>query len=448
MVGQDHVEHRDLVDDDQVGGEGLPGVVLEAPGPGLPAQEAVHGARLAARRLRQPLGGAAGRRREEHARPCRLGELDDQAHDGGLAHARTAGQERDRFAQEPVHGGALVSVQLDRGVPLRGPYAVGVGERVDGRCLEQPAQVGRQSGLRRVVHRQVDQLAVGLDRVVADHLALAGELRQVVGEDGGRRRQPQELGRLLEERVALRVRVTRVGAAQQGEQEARAAPFGRVLGQAQVAGRAVRGVEADAPDAAREEVGVGAQAFLRVGAVAPAHGLDLGAVEAQAEEERRELLGALVGAQGARELGPGALLQAGDPVEDGRFRADPGEGVRAQALDDALRQGGADAAEGARGQVADEPGPFERHQLLQLREVELAPVLRVGLPGAHAADALALEGQGGRPDGRHPAPEQPLGIGEAAFGAHPQDGIAGLGVAVGDPLDDALEGGRALRVAP
>jgi len=60
VVRQRDVEHRDLVDDDQIGFERVLGIVQPALGLGVVAEQAVHGLRLTPGRFREALGGATG----------------------------------------------------------------------------------------------------------------------------------------------------------------------------------------------------------------------------------------------------------------------------------------------------------------------------------------------------------------------------------------------------
>ena len=60
MVGQQQVEHRGLVDDGYVGGQGVGLVDVEAVGAGLELEQAVDGHGLGAGGLGEALGRAAG----------------------------------------------------------------------------------------------------------------------------------------------------------------------------------------------------------------------------------------------------------------------------------------------------------------------------------------------------------------------------------------------------
>ena len=95
LVGQDHVDHRGLVHDDQVGVEWRG----SASNSGLPArpqlQQAVDGGRFVAGQFGQPLGGAAGRGGQHDLGSLGPGQRHDRTHREALPAARPAGQHRD-----------------------------------------------------------------------------------------------------------------------------------------------------------------------------------------------------------------------------------------------------------------------------------------------------------------------------------------------------------------
>ena len=110
-----HVEHRGLVDDEEVGRQRI---VVAAPEraarPALalllrlaPLEQAMHRLRAAPGRFGQPLGGAARRRGEHHAPFGLLPGLHERAHDGGLAGAGSAGDDDDAGLAAAGDGASL-----------------------------------------------------------------------------------------------------------------------------------------------------------------------------------------------------------------------------------------------------------------------------------------------------------------------------------------------------
>ncbi len=100
VVGEHRVEHRRLVDDQQVGRERVLAVAVELPGLRVELEQPVEGGRLGAGGLGHALGGAAGGGGEQHALALLLQDLDDAAHQRRLAGAGAAGDHQ-HLARQP-----------------------------------------------------------------------------------------------------------------------------------------------------------------------------------------------------------------------------------------------------------------------------------------------------------------------------------------------------------
>ena len=115
MVHHFHVEHRDFIDDDQVGRQQLGFVVFKDLNPSLTTvgdEQTVNGFGLALRRFGQALGGPPGRRTEEDAQPFLFGQADDGLDDSRLARPGTAGDDRHARFQRFFDGFALLIGQF------------------------------------------------------------------------------------------------------------------------------------------------------------------------------------------------------------------------------------------------------------------------------------------------------------------------------------------------
>ena len=176
--GQPHVEHRRLVDDEEVGVDRVGRPARRALAR-HPFEQAVDGRRLGARALGEPPCRLAGRRAQPHAHAMRAQHVDERPHDRGLAGPRTAGEDR-----QPVLDRALDGRPLRVGRHERPPHRTAQRAHLQRRrALEQRAHPLGQPRLGPVQRRPADQL--GLD----DDLAARGQL--VDGVIGVRAQQPR-----------------------------------------------------------------------------------------------------------------------------------------------------------------------------------------------------------------------------------------------------------------
>ena len=92
MIGQDEVEHRDLIDDDQVCRQGVVLVVAEAAFGRIELEQAVQCLGRPAGGLLQALGRPARRRTQSHGVAIGLRQRHDGAQRGRLADTRATRQ--------------------------------------------------------------------------------------------------------------------------------------------------------------------------------------------------------------------------------------------------------------------------------------------------------------------------------------------------------------------
>ena len=112
LVGQQHIQHRGLVDHHQVGVQGMVAVKGGVP-TRAQLQQPVQGGRLQPGQLRQAFGGPTGRRGQHHLGSLGAGQGDDGAHGVALAAARPAGQHRHPLGQRQPHRRGLLGGQRD-----------------------------------------------------------------------------------------------------------------------------------------------------------------------------------------------------------------------------------------------------------------------------------------------------------------------------------------------
>ena len=109
--GEADVEHRALVDDKEIGLQGVVLVALEAAV--LPLEQAMDSPRLAADDLAHPLRRPAGGGRQQYRQAHRLEQADDDQRGGGLTAAGTTGQHRTALLGDPPHRQGLLVAEGD-----------------------------------------------------------------------------------------------------------------------------------------------------------------------------------------------------------------------------------------------------------------------------------------------------------------------------------------------
>ena len=149
-VHQRHVDHRDLVHDQQVALERVLLVALEAALGRVGLEQAVQGPGLEPGGLAQPLGRPAGGRRQGDGRRLGLEDLEDGVDQRGLADARPAGDHQHLRAQRQPHRLPLALGQADPGLPLDpGDRLLRVDRRPGRAACAEPDAAARRCPARR-----------------------------------------------------------------------------------------------------------------------------------------------------------------------------------------------------------------------------------------------------------------------------------------------------------
>ncbi len=172
--GELGVEHGRLVDDDEVGLDGIVPVTREGPGGSLRLQQAVQRARGPVAQLLQPLGRPAGRRGQGDPRAGCLREAYNRGHGSALARPRSAG----KHAHADVESGAgRVQLALVKARQDRGKIFLGV---IPGRVL------------RAVISGDLGRVELPGPVVVdaVDAVQTVEHVRMGIRPRGGRRRRP------------------------------------------------------------------------------------------------------------------------------------------------------------------------------------------------------------------------------------------------------------------
>ena len=117
-VHQWHVDHRRLVDHEQVARQRLLPIPLEAARPRIDLEQTVDGLRLAASALAEPLGCTSGRRRQRDLDALGAEHLEDRVDQRGLADTRAAGDDQDLREQSQPERCALALGERDAGSGL------------------------------------------------------------------------------------------------------------------------------------------------------------------------------------------------------------------------------------------------------------------------------------------------------------------------------------------
>ncbi len=117
---QHDIDHRGLVDDQQVAVERVVAVALEAAALGVDLEQPVDGLGLEAGRLGHALGGAAGGRAEQELHALGREDPQDRVDDGGLADAGAAGDD-EHFGDQRQADRGLLAVGERQAGPLLDP---------------------------------------------------------------------------------------------------------------------------------------------------------------------------------------------------------------------------------------------------------------------------------------------------------------------------------------
>ena len=125
MVHQQQINHRDLVDDDEIHFKRVVFIALKDAIPGIVFKQAVDRLRRLSRALGNPFGGAPGRRCQGKAH---LGASKDRKHgleQRRLARSRPARDHQDLFVQRSLCCVNLICVELnERGTKQLGAHQI------------------------------------------------------------------------------------------------------------------------------------------------------------------------------------------------------------------------------------------------------------------------------------------------------------------------------------
>jgi hypothetical protein len=410
------VDHRGLVDDEDVEVERLGERPREAGSGRLDAEQAVQGRGLGAGGLREAARGASGGCGERDAAALADEHVEQQPHDRGLADARPAGDDREPRAEGQLEGAPLIGREREPAA-LLGVHDRGRRRERDERRgrVEQRAHARGQRALGR------EQLGP-VDEAVVEHAPLLDAGRQHLAH---RQLVDLEEGRgLLDEQLRRQPDVALLGRASEQVGQARGDALRRVGLVPEPACEQVGRAEADAPDLLGEPPGVVAHDLDRALAVGAPDALRESRPQpVLLEEDERRRRRALLLQLGEDEPGL-AAPQPGHGVEQARVALEALEHVGAERVDDALGGLGADALDAPAAEEADQAAPTRGRPQLAALDLDLPPVGRMARPAAAQAQGVALD------DARHRADD---GDGLAAvLGLEPRDRVAVVLVAEGD----------------
>ena len=427
LVREDDVHHRYLVDDHEVGIEGLVESVAEASGGRLELEEPVDRGRLEAGGFREPLRGPAGRRAEAGAHPLRAHDVEHRVDDGGLPDPGAAGDDGDPLADRAGHRFALRARELDAHPLLRPRDRL---LRIDvpprgAAAGEQAAEVARRAALGPLQDGEVDP---GVPVAHLVHELVVGELAGERPFDD-LRIDLEQLGGGFDEGSPFAGAVPLAGELLEHVADPRPGAGDRVGIEPEGLRNRVGGAEADATHVEGEPVGVLADAVHRLVPVEPVDPDRPGRSHSVRLQEDHDLADRLLlspcGDHPALALrsDPGKLAEALGVVLDDL------EDLRAEHAHELRREVGADAPDHPRAEVLLDAFEGARRDHPQVFRPELEPVPSVVDPGPGRLHELAGTDRHGGPDhgDRLAAPG----------GVHPQHAETGFLAVEGDPLDGA-----------
>ena len=384
--GELGVQHRGLVDDHEVGRERVLGVGGEAAFERVELEQAVDRRGLHARGFGHALRRAAGRRAQRHAHALGPEDVAEGLEDGRLTRAGSAGEDGDFVLQRHEHAGRLGGREGEAGAGL-GPFDGLVGD--DGRQARRRGEEALDRGgdglLGLLLEAELHEAHAA--RGEHAHGVFLHQLAQAVVDD--RLVDLEELGGLLEQAFVGEGAVAFAFEFLERVQDAGVDALRAGGGQAEVARDLVRGLEADAFDFAADAVRFGGEDFLRVLAV----GLD----DADAEG-----VGHAVGLQEDHDLAQGLLVvprgldglraagaDAVDFAEAARLVGDDVEGADAEAGDDLVGVGLADALDEAAAEVFADAVDGGGQARAERAHAQLRAVRGMAFPVTADVDGLA-----------------------------------------------------------
>jgi hypothetical protein len=445
LVGQQHIQHGGLVDHHQVGVQGMVavkgGISTRAQ-----LQQPMQGRGLQPGQLPKALGSPPGRRGQQDPGPFGKSQGHDRPHRVALATARPAGQHRHPLGQGQADRRLLLRRQGHAGRPAQPVqrdcpvHRLGPGQPI-GRVLQQAQQPGGQRTLGPVERDQPDRPPRSLPDVwghggsregLGDHALLGHQLLQAASGELGV--DVEQLGCLGDQLGLGQVAVAVLSRLRQGELQAGPDPLGAVVRDAQAAGELVGGLEPDPPHVGGQPIRLPADnldGVVAVGLVDP-HPKRGG--HPHPLQEDHDLLDGLLLGPGGGDHGGALGAEPRDLDQPARPLLDHLQGGRAEVVHDPLGHPGPDPLDQPRAQVAADSLDGCRQDGGVGLDLELTAVL--GMAGPPAPQAQALPGL--RSQQRTDHGQQITGT----SGRHASDGVAGLLVGVGDPLQHRVQGRR------
>ncbi len=383
---QQHVHHRRLVDHEQVAGERIRLVALEAAVLRVGLQQAVDGLRLDARGLGQALRRPTRRGAEGDVDALRHQHLQDGVHQRGLADARAAGDHQGLVRHSQAQGLALARRQGEAAAAFQPGNSLVDIEGGPGRfAAHQGLQALRDVALGPVQAGEEDAAALP-ERV--SHHGILGEFERQRGREAVGRHLEQ-FGTGAQQVVLRQAAVAVVHGLGQGVADAGAHPHHGIPGDAELGRDLVGRLEADAAYVAREPVRIFADhrhGLGAVGLVDPHRPRRADAVGMQEQHDLAHHL--LLGPAGGDMSGP-HRADAFHLAQAGRVDLDDVEHRLAEGLHQPLRVGRTDAADHARAEVALDALDRRRRRCLEEVGSELQAVRAVVGPGTGSLNPFA-----------------------------------------------------------
>ena len=422
-VHQRHVYHAHLIHDDQVIDEGI---VLVADESLLRVvfEEPMDGACVGAGGLRHALGGSARRRSQGVGHAHARKGVGDAADDGGLARAGAAGDDHHPRIQGLSYGNALAFGQGEMQIPfILGHVPERIGHGRFGKLYQLLGDGPLEAG-------DIGQE----DALLLAHILLhKGAFRQhgVHGVGQQLRIHPKQTAAFDDQFIVRKIGVAVFGTGVlKGVLDAGKEPCRGVgLEARHPLGDGVSGQKTDAVDVVDELVGVLLDLAQGQIPVDLEDAVGLVHRDAVGGQGQQDLPHGFVFIEGVGDHGQLLAPDAGNLQKPLRLLLHDGQGVHAEFVHDEPGHSGADAPDGAAGEIAFDGGQGGGRQGLHMGGYELLSVFGVIFDGPLHLELLSGGGKGHRAadrDGSVPV-----------FGAQREDGVPVLRVPVYDPVDNA-----------
>ena len=395
------VDHGSFIDDQDLAFERRPGIAAEAPLARIHHEKAVDGLGLHSGTFRQPLGGAAGRRREVDGDPFGPQNREDRVHQGCLSDPGTTGDDQDLRRQGDADRIALFPGQ-SQGEPFFEPRhgLVGV-DRVPGRAtVAQAVQTGRDIPFGPEKRRQ--KSAAAPTRFM-DHDSAGGDFL-APGLLDHFRRDPQQLHGPWQQDIQGQAAMALTRGFGQSVGDSGPDAIHRRLGNAHRGGDRVGGGEADSADLSGQAIGIGADRGDHVGAVVLVDSQRHGRSQAVLVEENHDFSDRFLAIPRAHDPVPQSGTDAGYGSQALGGLLDDVENLGPEGVYELLRVTGTDSRDHAGGQILPHPVFRPGDLEAEIFCLELTAEPAVLDPSPAGTDVLARRDRGGvADDGDAPA---------------------------------------------